>query len=134
MRNGRPVIAKLTEKMLSKSDFVMVSSAARNKPGINSELCKPSRFVPMPSIAYRLAKVAAGDGVCGISLCPVSAHDIVAGHALLRGAGGVLVNECGEPVTYATDTSMQTVARRCFGGSFAVCQALAVREWERVFS
>jgi len=134
MRNGCPVIAKLTAKMLSSSDLVMVSSAARNKPVINSELCKPSRFVPIPSIAYRLAKVAAGDGVCGISLCPVSAHDIVAGHALLRGAGGVLLNESGKSITYATDASMQAVARRCFGGSLSACQALAVREWDRVFS
>lgn len=63
----------------------MLSSAALSKADINLELCTPSGFIAMPSIAYRLAKVAAGDGVCGVSLYPASAHDVAAGHALLRG-------------------------------------------------
>ena len=73
----------------------MVSAAATGKPEINNQLCAPAEFYAMPSIAYRLAKVAAGDGVCGISLYPVSAHDVVAGHALLRGAKGVLIARMG---------------------------------------
>ncbi|MNQ95285.1 putative inositol 1-monophosphatase ImpA [compost metagenome] len=134
IRNGRAITAKLSAKMLSSNEFVMVSSAAINKPVINSELCKPGNFTPMPSIAYRLAKVAAGDGVCGVSLYPVSAHDVVAGHALLRGAGGVLLNERGESITYVTDASMHVVACRCFGGSLSACRALVVREWNRIFT
>lgn len=133
LRNGRPVTTKLSAKMLSSREFVMVSSAAINKSVINSELCKPGSFIPMPSIAYRLAKVAAGDGVCGISLYPVSAHDVVAGHALLRGAGGVLLNERGEFITYVTDAIMQAVAGRCFGGSLSACRTLVVREWNQIF-
>lgn len=69
--------------------MVIVSAAAGKKPQTNKELCAPAGFYPMPSIAYLLAKVAAGDGVCGLSLYPVSAHDVVAGHALLIGASGV---------------------------------------------
>ena len=88
--NGQPVTAKLATKTLWNGEFVIVSAAEISKPLINQELCKPGSFVAMPSIAYRLAKVAAGDVVCGVSLYPVSAHDVVAGHALLRGAGGVL--------------------------------------------
>jgi myo-inositol-1(or 4)-monophosphatase len=133
MRNGRPVIATLSAKTLSSCEFVMVSSAATNKPRINSELCNPARFIPMPSIAYRLAKVAAGDGVCGMSLYPVTAHDVVAGHALLRGAGGVLLDERGESITYVMDANMQPVAQRCFGGSPSACRTLAAREWDRIF-
>ena len=56
------------------SGVAMLSSAAVNKSNLNLELCSPSAFVAMPSIAYRLAKVAAGDGVCGVSLYPVFLH------------------------------------------------------------
>src|SRR5471032_864287 len=87
----------------------------------------------MPSIAYRLARVAAGDGICGLSLYPVSAHDVVAGHALLRGAGGVLLDEHGAAIGYATEAKMATVSQRCFGGSAAACRELMRREWGRVF-
>ncbi|MFJ3370603.1 inositol monophosphatase family protein [Pseudomonas sp. NPDC086251] len=134
LRNGKPVMTKLTGKQLSSSTCVMVSSAAVNLPSINRELCSPSRFVAMPSIAYRLAKVAAGDGICAVSLCAVSAHDVVAGHALLRGAGGVFLDEQGEPICYVTESKMMAVSRRCFGGSETACRELVVRDWSRVFA
>lgn len=134
LRNGEPVMTKLTGTQLSSSTCVMVSSAAVNQPSINRELCSPGRFVAMPSIAYRLAKVAAGDGVCAVSLCAVYAHDVVAGHALLRGAGGVLLDEHGEPICYVTESKMMAVSRRCFGGSETACRELVVRDWSRVFA
>lgn len=133
-RNGQLVTSRLNTKTLSNEEFVMVSAAAINKPELNSMLCQPSTFVAMPSIAYRLAKVAAGEGVCGVSLYPVSAHDVVAGHALLRGAGGVLLDERGAVITYVTEANMQTVSKRCFGGSAAACRDLLVREWDLIFT
>lgn len=126
MRNGQPVTTKLSDKTLSCDSRVMLSSAAVNKADINRELCTPHTFISMPSIAYRLAKVAAGDGVCGVSLCPVSAHDVVAGHALLRG-GGVRLNENGESIRYVTEDNIRAVSRRCFGGLEIVCQTLVAR-------
>lgn len=111
----------------------MVSAAAGNKSQTNRELCAPAGFYPMPSIAYRLAKVAAGDGVCGLSLYPVSAHDVVAGHALLIGAKGVLVDEYGDPIQYRTEVEMLKVCQRCFGGAPNVCSELASRDWAKVF-
>jgi myo-inositol-1(or 4)-monophosphatase len=134
VRNGQSVAAKLSDITWSSGSRVMLSSAAVNKAEINHELCAPSSFVAMPSIAYRLAKVAAGDGVCGVSVCPVSAHDVVAGHALLRGAGGVLFNENGEPIRYETQGNMQIASRRCFGGLESVCRTLVTRDWDRVFA
>ncbi|POF44427.1 inositol monophosphatase [Pseudomonas laurylsulfativorans] len=133
-RNGLPIVSQLSIKTLSSDEFVMVSAAAINKPELNRELCQPSSFVAMPSIAYRLAKVAAGEGACGVSLYPVSAHDVVAGHALLRGAGGVLFDERGQPITYVTEAHMQTVSQRCFGGSVSACRLLLAREWDRIFT
>jgi myo-inositol-1(or 4)-monophosphatase len=134
IRNGQPVPSRLSTKTLSSNESVMVSAAAINKPGINADLCKPAEFVAMPSIAYRLAKVAAGDGVCGVSLYPVSAHDVVAGHALLRGAGGVLLDERAQTISYVTEANMQIVSRRCFGGSASACRILVAREWNRIFT
>ena len=110
----------------------MVSAAAESKPAVNFELCSPGHFIVMPSIAYRLARVAAGEGDVGVSLFPVSAHDLVAGHALLRGAGGVLLDQDGVEVAYATDESMKVVSQRCFGGSPTGCQALLQRDWDKV--
>jgi myo-inositol-1(or 4)-monophosphatase len=131
IRNGSAV-SKLSGLNLTPDASVMVSAAANQKPEVNRELCAPASFVAMPSIAYRLARVAAGDGVCGISLYPVSAHDVVAGHALLRGVNGILVNESGEPITYETEASMANVSLRCFGGSAAACEQLVHRDWSRL--
>ena len=134
LRNGRPVDATLAQKEWSQDSIVMVSTAAKEKPEINSELCAPAGFIAMPSIAYRLARVAAGDGDAGVSLVPVSAHDVVAGHALLIGAGGVMIDQDGNDITYVTEASMQTVSQRCFGGTSEACKTLATRNWSKVFS
>lgn len=134
MRNGMPVMMALANRTLTEGTKVMVSIAAQSKPELNSQLCAPAAFVPMPSIAYRLARVAAGDGVAGVSLYPVSAHDVVAGHALLIGAGGALLDQDGQPVSYATESRMNTVSLRCFGGATSACLELASRDWNKVLN
>ncbi|MND67592.1 putative inositol 1-monophosphatase ImpA [compost metagenome] len=133
IRNGQTIGVFLADKKLSSDSTIMVSAAAVNNPELNRQLCSPGQFHAMPSIAYRLARVAAGDAVCGVSLYAVSAHDVVAGHALLRGAGGVLLDENGVAIRYATKANMITVSQRCFGGSPSVCHELATREWDQVF-
>lgn len=133
LRNGDRVVVDLADRQLGEGALVMVSSAANRKPHINTELCAPGQFYAMPSIAYRLARVAAGDGVCGVSLYPVSAHDVVAGHALLTGANGVLVGEDGLPIQYKTEAAMEKVSARIFGGAPSACVALSARNWLKVF-
>ena len=83
--------------------------------------------MPLPSIAYRLARVAVGDGIATVTLRPVNAHDIAAGHALLTAAGGVLVAEDGMPVTYGEDGDSRPFA--CFGGAPAAVATLRARPW-----
>jgi fructose-1,6-bisphosphatase/inositol monophosphatase family enzyme len=61
----------------------------------------PGQFFAMPSIAYRLARVACGDATATCPLGGTQDWDYAAGHALLRGAGGVLVDARGEPVQYS---------------------------------
>ncbi|WP_313242725.1 inositol monophosphatase family protein [Stutzerimonas nitrititolerans] len=133
IRNGREVGSRLGHMSLTLGSHVLVSTAAVNKPELNAELCSPADFVPMPSIAYRLARVAAGDAVACASLVPVSAHDVVAGHALLIGAHGVLLNQDGLPVLYNDEAQMAKVSERCFGGAPEACKSLARRDWGRLF-
>ena len=74
----------------------------------------PGQFFAMPSIAYRLARVACGDAAATCSLGGTQDWDYAAGHALLRGAGGVLVNARGEPVEYTPRGESYT--SELFGG------------------
>jgi len=124
IRNGRSIDVRLDDKQFSSESMIMVSAAALSNSELNRELCDPGHFHAMPSIAYRLARVAAGDGICGVSLYAVSAHDVVGRHALLRGAGGVLLDENGVAIRYATEAKMATVSQRCFGGSPSACREL----------
>ena len=133
MRNGLAVHRRLAELTLEPGADVYVSTAAVTKPDLNKELCAPANFIPMPSIAYRLARVAAGDAVAATSLVPVSAHDLVGGHALLIGAAGVLLNQEGQPLSYSTKELMREASLRCFGGAREACQILAKRDWGRLF-
>lgn len=134
IRNGREVLSQLEHATLVRGSHVLVSTAAANKPELNSELCAPADFIPMPSIAYRLARVAAGDAVACASLVPVSAHDVVGGHALLIGAHGVLLNQDGHPISYDSKAQMATASHRCFGGAPEACIDLVHRDWDRLFS
>jgi len=133
LRNGQEIHSSLERLSLAPDSTVLVSVAARTKPAINAELCAPAGFYPMPSIAYRLARAAAGDAVAGMSLVPVGAHDVVAGHALVLGAGGVLLDQSGRHITYRPPVQLSHVSDRCFGGAPRACLALQQRDWARLF-
>jgi ADP-ribosyl-[dinitrogen reductase] hydrolase len=134
-RNGQPLAARLSEGRLEVSanppPFVFVSQDADKNPPANAACVHPARYIAMPSIAYRLARVAAGDGIAAVSLNSPCSWDYAAGHALLRGAGGVLIDESGEEVRYSTkgDSSVQW----CFGGSCDAVRELCQRNWHSVF-
>ena len=119
-RNSAQLTSSLANANLTPESRVMVSSAASRKPAINAELCAPATPAPTTSIAYRLAAVAAGDAV-------------VAGHAILRGAGGVLLDQDGQEITYGSRSALAVTSRRCFGGALDACRELANRDWDRVF-
>ncbi|MCY1365360.1 putative inositol 1-monophosphatase ImpA [compost metagenome] len=129
LRNGHEVRNDLGEQEIATGRVVMVSAATDLQPQVNAGLCAPGHFVAMPSIAYRLALTAVGDAVCAVSLNPLSAHDVVAGHALLRACGGVLLDQNGLAITYGTEAGMATVSQLCFGGAPQACSALLQREW-----
>jgi ADP-ribosylglycohydrolase/fructose-1,6-bisphosphatase/inositol monophosphatase family enzyme len=126
-RNGVPVSIDLGRRALTEGDVVFLNHGAGQRPVWNSVACAPARFMPLPSIAYRLARVAVGDGIATVTLRPVNAHDIAAGHALLTAAGGVLVAEDGMPVTYGEGGDCRPFA--CFGGAPAAVATLRARTW-----
>ena len=129
-RNGRPLARTLPDTP-GPYDVVLLSQGADRNAAANARCLAPARFRALPSIAYRLALVAAGEGEATASLSGPVAWDFGAGHALLRAVGGELVDESGRPITYAP--SGQATSRRVFGASLPMAQALAARNWSAVF-
>ena len=126
-RNGAVVDIDLSNRDLSPQDVVFLNHGVWQRPVWNSIACAPGRFMPLPSIAYRLARIAVGDGIATQTLRPVNALDIAAGHALLMAAGGVLLAEDGQPVTYSELGESRPSA--CFGGAPKVVETLLTRAW-----
>jgi ADP-ribosylglycohydrolase/fructose-1,6-bisphosphatase/inositol monophosphatase family enzyme len=86
---------------------IFVSQNADKTPVTNARTCAPARFRPLPSIAYRLALLAAGEGIAAVSLADPKNWDVAAGHALLRAVGGELYRLDGTPVRYGRDGSAE---------------------------
>jgi ADP-ribosyl-[dinitrogen reductase] hydrolase len=120
----------VTPCRLEPGAIVFLNHAAARQPRRFGRAVAPARFVALPSIAYRLARVAAGEGVAAVSLGAPSSLDYAAGHALLRGAGGVLLDEHGQAVRYTREGAGEVA--RCFGGAPQAAAELARRSWARI--
>ena len=127
LRNGREVKVDFSRAILKAGTIVFLNHRAAMTPVASGVAVAPARFVSLPSIAYRLARAAAGDGVAAVSLSASGCISYAAGHALLRGAGGVLLSEDGQDVTYSADGESR--ADRCFGGAPKAAHDLAMRSW-----
>ncbi|VTR96824.1 inositol monophosphatase family protein [Tuwongella immobilis] len=137
LRNGVPIERPVPDFGDEPDDspyrdpwVVLVSSRADRSSLANARCVAPARYRAMPSIAYRLALVAAGEGVAAVSLGGPKAHDLAAGHALLRANGGELITGNGQPLVYPD--SMEIPAADYFGGGPRCIQRLARRPWNRV--
>jgi ADP-ribosylglycohydrolase/fructose-1,6-bisphosphatase/inositol monophosphatase family enzyme len=135
-RNGiatTPILATVTlDASSNPPPVVFLSQDADKNPQANAECVRPARYIALPSIAYRLARAATGDGVAAVSLNSPVDWDYAAGHALVLGAGGILVDEYGKEVTYAPNG--HSSAHWCFGGSPTAVQELRARDWRKVFT
>lgn len=67
-RNGEPVDLRSRPEELGHHDIVLLSQGANRRPKADAALTAPARFRALPSIAYRLALAAAGDGTAAVSL------------------------------------------------------------------
>ncbi len=130
-RNGRPA-PPLPEGPLGPHDVVLVSSAGDSDPQGNADCTAPARFRCVPSIAHRLALVAAGEASAAASLKNPSSWDYAGGHALLRGAGASLVDEQGREVSYSKDGESRSAS--AFGGPRAIVEELRQRPWHALGS
>jgi ADP-ribosyl-[dinitrogen reductase] hydrolase len=130
LRNGEAVTRPPWPTALGRYDVVLLSEGMNRRPRPNLEAIQPARGRSMPSIAYRLALAAAGDGDAAVSLNSPGSWDYAAGHALLRAAGGEFVDEDGSPVVYSPDGD--SGSRFCFGGAPAIVRSLAAHDWMSV--
>ena len=130
LRNGRSVAGNLAHAKLAEGTIVFLGHTAAERPLANGTLVAPARFLALPSIAARLARVAAGEGVAAVSLDAPCSWDVAAGHALLKGAGGVLLDQSGREIVYSLDGGAVTLA--CFGGAPVAARELAARDWKEV--
>jgi ADP-ribosyl-[dinitrogen reductase] hydrolase len=108
-------------------DTVFVSQAADGHSASNARLCEPSRFCAMPSIAYRMALVAAGRGLAAVSLNGPVDWDVAAGHALMKAAGLELLRWNGQPVTY--DAQGCGAVGNCVAGRGDIARHLLTRDF-----
>jgi ADP-ribosyl-[dinitrogen reductase] hydrolase len=126
-RNGRDVSGTGT----GVPETVLVSHQADRNPQANATLSAPMRFRAVPSIAYRLALVAAREAQAAVSLNGPVGWDYAGGHALLLGADMDLYDQTGQPIRYDRNGN-SSCGGQCFGGCRGLVQQLAAREWNSV--
>ena len=127
-RNGRPLDVDLAQRLLGAGEFVFATGSSALRPGAWARAVAPARYIAMPSIAYRLARVAAGDAVATVSTHAVNEYDIAAGMALMRAAGGVVLDAQGKAVVL--EGKLERRLTGCFAGAPGAAGQLAAYEWK----
>jgi ADP-ribosyl-[dinitrogen reductase] hydrolase len=128
VRNGRPIVVDLARRGLASGERVLASASAAFRPGVWTRAVAPAEYVALPSIAYRLARVAAGDAIATLTVHPVNEYDIAAGHALVRAAGGVVMDAAGLPLALKGEAEGKVSG--CIAGAPAAVAALARFDWK----
>jgi len=122
-RNGIAVERDLS----GAADFIWATASSALRPLTWSRAAAPARYVAMPSIAYRLARIAAGDGIATASTHGIKEYDIAAGMALVRAAGGVALDAQGNEI--ALEGNSERRVSGCFAGRPAAARQLAQIDW-----
>jgi ADP-ribosylglycohydrolase/fructose-1,6-bisphosphatase/inositol monophosphatase family enzyme len=130
LRNGRPVHTNLASEAPGPGTFVWATASSAWRPQMWSRAARPSRYVAMPSIAYRLARVAAGDGIATVSIHGVNEYDIAGGLALVRAAGGVALDAQGHEIRLEGNAERRVTG--CFAGAPQAAAQLARFDWSLI--
>lgn len=127
LRNGQPVFTDLARKRLERGEFVWATASSELRPESWARAVAPARYIAMPSVAYRLARIAAGDGVATASIHGVNEYDIAAGAALIGAAGGTVLDASGREIAFfgAPDSRVSG----CFAGAPEAARRLAEFDW-----
>lgn len=128
LRNGRPVEASLAGRLLVAGEYVWATASSMTRPVTHARAALPGRTIAMPSIAYRMARVAAGEGIATISLHAVCEYDIAAGMALIRAAGGVTLDAEGKDVVLEGNSTRRVTG--CFAGAAEAARQLSRFDWK----
>ena len=127
-RNGKPLDVDLSQRLLGAGEFVFATGSSALRPGAWARAVAPARYIAMPSIAYRLARIAAGDGAATVSTHGVNEYDIAAGLALVRAAGGVVLDAEGK--TVILEGKAERRLSGCFAGAPGAAAQLAAHDWK----
>src|SRR5258706_5656575 len=127
-RNGKPLQVDLSQRKLAPGEFVLATASTVLRPETWSRAVAPAHFVAVPSIAYRLARVAAGDGVATLSVHGLNEYDVAAGVALVGAARGVVLDAEGREVRLQRNTAKRLSG--CFAGAPQAAQQLARFDWK----
>src|ERR1043166_7513738 len=130
LRNGRPVTNDLSRQAIYPDAFVWATASSALKPVAWSIAVAPARYIAMPSIAYRMARIAAGDGVATVSLHGVNEYDIAAGMALIAAANGVVLDAEGREVVLQGNSVARVSG--VFAGAAHAARRLCRYDWNRV--
>lgn len=128
VRNGRLIAVDLAQRRLAAGERILASASAAFRPQTWTRAVAPAAYVALPSIAYRLARVAAGDAIATLTVHPVNEYDIAAGHALVRAAGGVVMDAAGQPIALKGEAEGKLSG--CIAGAPAAVAALAAFDWK----
>jgi ADP-ribosyl-[dinitrogen reductase] hydrolase len=128
LRNGRPVKADLSQRRIAQGEFVLATASTVQRPETWSRAVAPARFVAIPSIAYRLARVAAGDAVATLSVHAVNEYDVAAGLALIGAARGIMLD--GEGAEVRLKGNSESRISGCFAGAPGAARQLARFDWK----
>jgi ADP-ribosylglycohydrolase/fructose-1,6-bisphosphatase/inositol monophosphatase family enzyme len=126
-RNGRPVNCNLRGGTLAHGAIVFATASSALRPVTFARAVAPSRFVALASVAHRMARVAAGDGVATLSIHQVNEYDIAAGAALLRASGGTVLDSSGKEVVFTGRPN--AIVDGCFAGAPGAAARLARFDW-----
>ncbi|HUQ24738.1 MAG TPA: inositol monophosphatase family protein [Burkholderiales bacterium] len=129
-RNGTPLKIDLSNRKLTQGEFVLATASTVQRPETWARAVAPAHFFAMPSIAYRLARVAAGDGVATVSTHGVNEYDVAAGLALISAARGIMLDAEGREVRLKGSTEERLSG--CFAGAPEAVRQLARFDWKRL--
>lgn len=129
-RNGRPVDCDLRGGTLAPGAIVYATASSAQRPLAFSRHVAPARYVALASVAHRMARVAAGDGVATLSTHEVNEYDIAAGAALLRASGGVVLDFSGREIVFSGRPN--AIVNGCIAGAPQAAAQLARLDWSLV--
>jgi len=127
-RNGRPLQVDLSNRKLAQGEFVFATASTVQRPETWARAVAPAHFIGVPSIAYRLARVAAGDGVATVSVHEVNEYDVAAGMALVGAARGVVLDAGGGEIRLKGNVDARLSG--CFAGAPQAARQLAKFDWK----